>query len=526
MWTTCACAIVALCFSVGFSSGHLSNDVGRKLVSLSSENGNGLSVISRFIGRQSELNATTNNNCSDSSGSGGSFPADLFTDEQLKNGAFILYLVGAIYSFSFLACICNYYFLPTVECICEDLNIPKDVGAAIVMATAACLPDFFTNSISTLITNSQMGMGSIIGGLMYNTLAVPGIAGLAIKKPIQLDWWPVCRDSVIYIFHTCVLMFVVWGGIITFTESCILLFFCILYYVTIILTNYKMKNRLRTFVEDQLNCCITTRYDFKTPGEKSAKGKLPFHKKHNERPQSGVYVITPTEFTLTSPVNTSEDNHKVEEDSEGSGSSPFKLPRGNFISKVWWWYSWPIRFILACACPNPKTNRRFYMVTFFVCIVFIALNAYFILWMLTIFGSSLGIPAVVSGLTILAAGSATPEAFACAISLRRGESGIGISNALGANTLAIVFSLGMPWFIKSIMNMQKGIPVIYISTDSIEYVIGILILSTVTLFAIFAISGFRLRRTTGLALLVAYFVYISLQVLIEMDVIFPSDEGC
>lgn len=69
-----------------------------------------------------------------------------------------------------------------MECICEDLNIPKDVGAAIVMATAACLPDFFTNSISTLITNSQMGMGSIIGGLMYNTLAVAGIAGLAIKK--------------------------------------------------------------------------------------------------------------------------------------------------------------------------------------------------------------------------------------------------------------------------------------------------------------------------------------------------------
>lgn len=85
-------------------------------------------------------------------------------------------------------------------------------------------------------------------------------------------------------------------------------------------------------------------------------------------------------------ISNPSDNHKVEEDSEGSGSSPFKLPRGNFISKVWWWYSWPIRFILVCACPNPKTNRRFYIVTFFVCIVFIALNAYFILWMLTIFG--------------------------------------------------------------------------------------------------------------------------------------------
>lgn len=106
----------------------------------------------------------------------------LFSDEQLANGAFILYLFGAIYSFTFLGCICNYYFLPAVECICVDLNIPKDVGAAIVMATAAAMPDFFTNAISTLITDSELGLGSIIGALMYNTLAVAGIAGLAIKK--------------------------------------------------------------------------------------------------------------------------------------------------------------------------------------------------------------------------------------------------------------------------------------------------------------------------------------------------------
>lgn len=62
------------------------------------------------------------------------------------------------------------------------MNIPKDVGAAIVMATAAAMPDFFTNAISTLITDSELGLGSIIGALMYNTLAVAGIAGLAIKK--------------------------------------------------------------------------------------------------------------------------------------------------------------------------------------------------------------------------------------------------------------------------------------------------------------------------------------------------------
>lgn len=124
-----------------------------------------------------------------------------------------------------------------------------------------------------------------------------------------------------------------------------------------------------------------------------------------------------------------------------ASSSPFKLPRGGVLSIVWWCYSWPIRFILACVCPNPRTNRRFYVVTFFVCIAFLGLNAYFIVWMLTIFGKSelsliskllkklpsliigltVGIPTVVLGLTILAAGAGSPEAFSCAISIRNGN---------------------------------------------------------------------------------------------------------
>ncbi|CAD7088176.1 unnamed protein product [Hermetia illucens] len=509
MRTTCAFVFVALCVPIGLSSGHLSNDLRGESVSVPSEIEKEFSVASIFIGRQSEVNSTAHNNCSESSSEVDSFPENVFTDEQLANG-----------------CICNYYFLPAVECICVDLNIPKDVGAAIVMATAAAMPDFFTNAISTLITDSELGLGSIIGALMYNTLAVAGIAGLAIKKPIQLDWWPVCRDSIIYLLHTCILLIIAWGGIVTFVEACILVLFCILYYVIVILMNYKMKNKLRTFVEDRMNCCVPTRYDFTLPGESSAKGKLPFHKKHNDRRQSGIYVITPTEFTPSPPLNSFEGWPRSGSILDEASSSPFKLPRGGVLSIVWWCYSWPIRFILACVCPNPRTNRRFYVVTFFVCIAFLGLNAYFIVWMLTIFGLTVGIPTVVLGLTILAAGAGSPEAFSCAISIRNGESGIGISNALGANTLQIVFSLGVPWFIKSIMNMEKGINEIYISSDNIEYIIGILLLSTVTLFAILAIFGFRLRRMTGVALLTAYLVYITLQVLIEMDVFSTPTNGC
>lgn len=106
----------------------------------------------------------------------------VFTVEQLRQGWVVLHVFAAVYFFILLAIICNDYFLPTVECICEDLHLSKDVAAATFMATATSMPEFFTNTISTLILESDMGLGTIIGSLMFNTLGVAGLAALCIDK--------------------------------------------------------------------------------------------------------------------------------------------------------------------------------------------------------------------------------------------------------------------------------------------------------------------------------------------------------
>lgn len=46
-------------------------------------------------------------------------------EEQRRKGAVILHFLGTIYFFTLLAIICNDYFIPTVECICEDLGISE-----------------------------------------------------------------------------------------------------------------------------------------------------------------------------------------------------------------------------------------------------------------------------------------------------------------------------------------------------------------------------------------------------------------
>lgn len=57
----------------------------------------------------------------------------------------------------------------------------QDVAAATFMAVAGTTPEFFTNTISTFIADSDMGIGTIMGSLLFNTLGVAGIAGLASK---------------------------------------------------------------------------------------------------------------------------------------------------------------------------------------------------------------------------------------------------------------------------------------------------------------------------------------------------------
>ena len=58
----------------------------------------------------------------------------------------------------------------------------QDVAAATFMATATTTPEFFTNVISTFITESDVGLGTIVGSLMFNTLGVAAVASLAAHK--------------------------------------------------------------------------------------------------------------------------------------------------------------------------------------------------------------------------------------------------------------------------------------------------------------------------------------------------------
>lgn len=55
----------------------------------------------------------------------------------------------------------------------------QNVAAATFMSVATSCPEFFVNVISTFLTGSDMGIGTIVGSAIFNALGVAAIGGLA-----------------------------------------------------------------------------------------------------------------------------------------------------------------------------------------------------------------------------------------------------------------------------------------------------------------------------------------------------------
>lgn len=236
-------------------------------------------------------------------------------------------------------------------------------------------------------------------------------------------------------------------------------------------------------------------------------------------------VIQSAKFANEDPVgNTTDATSSVSV--KKPGKSLWVIPRYSIGLTIWWFYTWPIRALTTCLIPNPKTYRRLYPLTFIMCILFIGANSYLVFWMMAVIGYTFGIPEVVMGLTILCWGSCLPEAIACIIIIRRGSGGVGVSNSLGSNSMAILFSLGVPWFLRTAVDgaWTKDTSPINIYSPGISYTILGIIFAILSLFLILSAYRYRLKKMGGVVLLFAYGVFLTLTLLLELNILFQFED--
>lgn len=96
--------------------------------------------------------------------------------------------------------VCHSYLLPALDCICVDMNISTDVAGATFLAMASSFPELFVNVIGTFLTETDLGVGTVVGSAVFDTFATPACGALTalhvstyidtyVRTHMRVDTW-------------------------------------------------------------------------------------------------------------------------------------------------------------------------------------------------------------------------------------------------------------------------------------------------------------------------------------------------
>lgn len=205
------------------------------------------------------------------------------------------------------------------------------------------------------------------------------------------------------------------------------------------------------------------------------------------------------------------------DDDDDGPFNPFEHGDG-YVKTAWWAITLPMVLCMFLTIPDCKRERfaKCWVLTFTLCIVWIAALAYVMVWMATIFGVVAGIPDPVMGLTLLAAGTSIPDALSSLAVARKGKGDMAVSSSIGSNIFDILVGLPVPWMLYGAFN--NGASTAICSTS-----VGIMIITLFIMVALVIcginVEKWHLTMRLGYGFLTLYFVFVIEALLLEYKVI-------
>ncbi|KAJ9453132.1 putative sodium/potassium/calcium exchanger [Diplonema papillatum] len=531
----------------------------------------------------------------------------------------VLWVPLTTWIFLGVAIVADEYFTPALERISAALELSADVAGATFLAAASSAPEFFTSFADTFLVNDEggegFGIGTIVGSAVFNILIIcavscipasetkrrsPRTGRFATKNEfpsvsawkaaaeseipggLDLDWYPIARDSVFYVASIALLIGTVAtdkpealnrralddSGCVTWHES---LLYILVYvsYITAMKYNawFEAKARVfeaRLFAEPGTSggmITIEEPRDAPPPGRKTfpklglgnsavlaalrgncggrqLKGggelHLPvspaqrnlsaadFAAASGEQPVSPpVQMINPlpppplSQTLVQDPSSTTyseDDDDASDADDSPFWDSLFEKPTDR-VAWVFFVLSLPFNVVFKLTIPavTRRNVKDHYVVSFFMCILWIAFLSAMMVKTVSWMGSVLGIDSVVMGLVVLAAGTSVPDALGSYNEAKRGEANAAVSNALGSNVFDICAGLGVPWFVYSLAYGRC----FQVPKNGIMIPAVILFFVLVFFLAILATTGMKLHASVGKAFVGLYAAFVAWNILNE-----------
>lgn len=193
-----------------------------------------------------------------------------------------------------------------------------------------------------------------------------------------------------------------------------------------------------------------------------------------------------------------------------SGFSDVMDPECPMSSKVNFIITLPLS-LLFCLIPDcrPPGKEGLAPFTLVGSIIMIAFFAIVMVELAEIFGKSLGIPDVVMGLTILAAGTSVPDLLSSVIVAQQGQGDMAVSSSIGSNIFDVAFGLPLPWLVFNIVSAAEGCKCyVQVGADGLFVSLLILLCMVGAIVLIIHLSGWKMTHELGYAMFLLYFAYV------------------
>ncbi|XP_062063018.1 sodium/potassium/calcium exchanger 2 isoform X2 [Lepus europaeus] len=229
--------------------------------------------------------------------------------------------------------------------------------------------------------------------------------------------------------------------------------------------------------------------------------------------------MTPTS-DISEPVQNGNLSHSIEATeaqtaAEEEEDQPLSLAwPSNARKQVTFLIVLPIVFPLWITLPDVRkaSSRKFFPITFFGSITWIAVFSYLMVWWAHQVGETIGISEEIMGLTILAAGTSIPDLITSVIVARKGLGDMAVSSSVGSNIFDITVGLPLPWLLYTVIHRFQPVAV---SSNGLFCAIVLLFIMLLFVILSIALCKWRMNKVLGFIMFGLYFVFLVVSVLLE-----------
>uniref|UniRef100_A0A3B4TZ67 Sodium/potassium/calcium exchanger 1 n=1 Tax=Seriola dumerili TaxID=41447 RepID=A0A3B4TZ67_SERDU len=457
-------------------------------------------------------------------GERGEYPEDIFSVEDRRRGWVILHIFGMIYMFVSLAIVCDEFFVPALEVITEKLGISDDVTGATFMAAGRSTPKFFAYLIGVFIAHSNVGIDTIVGSAIFNILFVIGMCALFSQEVLHLTWWPLFRDVSFYIFDLILLIIFFLDNVIMWWESMMLVAGYTVY-VIFMRFNVQIEQAVKTLLYKHKNIVKVIAVEEPEKVIKALRNKS-CSATANESCYYYYFTITkdgsggPEESDSDKEENNKDSDESSKNDCENKDEEEEEEKKDKPLSLEWpdtrckqaiYLFLLPIVFPLWLTVPDvrKRQSRKFFVVTFLGCILWIVVFSYLIVWWAYRIGETVGISHQI--MTILAAEISIPDLITSVFVARKGQGDMAVSSCVGSNIFDITVGMPVPWLLYS--SFHSSAPV---AVSSNGLLLAVVLLFLMLLFVIIIAScKWKMNKLLGFIMLLLYFLFLLLRVMVQ-----------